>query len=67
ERAGLLRRSPDPHDRRGLQVTLTEEGCFWFTASTPVSPAVPPVAPPASGEAPGASGERPATGFVPPA
>ncbi|MFC8840892.1 MarR family winged helix-turn-helix transcriptional regulator [Streptomyces griseoincarnatus] len=26
ERAGLLRRSPDPHDRRGLQVTLTEEG-----------------------------------------
>ncbi|SDC08381.1 MarR family winged helix-turn-helix transcriptional regulator [Streptomyces prasinopilosus] len=26
EQAGLLRRSPDPHDRRGLQVTLTEEG-----------------------------------------
>lgn len=26
ERAGLLRRSPDPHDRRGLQVTLTTEG-----------------------------------------
>ncbi|MDT6985934.1 MarR family winged helix-turn-helix transcriptional regulator [Streptomyces lusitanus] len=26
EGAGLLRRSPDPHDRRGLQVTLTEEG-----------------------------------------
>jgi DNA-binding MarR family transcriptional regulator len=26
ERAGLLRRSPDPHDRRGLQVTLTDEG-----------------------------------------
>ncbi|MFF4803303.1 MarR family winged helix-turn-helix transcriptional regulator [Streptomyces sp. NPDC001351] len=26
ERAGLLRRSPDPRDRRGLQVTLTEEG-----------------------------------------
>ncbi|MGW3150406.1 MarR family winged helix-turn-helix transcriptional regulator [Streptomyces sp. NPDC001177] len=26
ERANLLRRSPDPHDRRGLQVTLTEEG-----------------------------------------
>ncbi|WP_081236669.1 MarR family winged helix-turn-helix transcriptional regulator [Streptomyces viridosporus] len=26
ERAGLLRRSPDPYDRRGLQVTLTEQG-----------------------------------------
>lgn len=26
ERAGLLRRSPDPHDRRGLHVTLTEKG-----------------------------------------
>ncbi|MDT0569894.1 MarR family transcriptional regulator [Streptomyces sp. DSM 3412] len=26
ERAGLLRRSPDPHDRRALQVTLTDEG-----------------------------------------
>lgn len=26
ERAGLVSRSPDPHDRRGLQVTLTEEG-----------------------------------------
>lgn len=26
EDAGLLRRSPDPHDRRGLQVTLTEKG-----------------------------------------
>ncbi|MET9778505.1 MarR family transcriptional regulator [Streptomyces sp. NPDC006367] len=26
ERAGLLRRSPDPHDRRGLRVTLTAEG-----------------------------------------
>ncbi|WP_055695596.1 MarR family winged helix-turn-helix transcriptional regulator [Streptomyces prasinopilosus] len=26
EQAGLLRRSPDPHDRRGLQVTLTEQG-----------------------------------------
>ena len=26
ERAGLLRRSPDPHDRRGLQVTLTDTG-----------------------------------------
>ncbi|WP_330457869.1 MarR family transcriptional regulator [Streptomyces sp. NBC_00820] len=26
EQAGLLRRSPDPHDRRGLRVTLTEEG-----------------------------------------
>lgn len=26
ERASLLRRSPDPHDRRALQVTLTDEG-----------------------------------------
>ncbi|MDC2953517.1 MarR family transcriptional regulator [Streptomyces gilvifuscus] len=26
ENAGLLRRSPDPHDRRALQVTLTERG-----------------------------------------
>ncbi|MFM9592970.1 MarR family winged helix-turn-helix transcriptional regulator [Streptomyces scabiei] len=26
ERANLLRRSPDPHDRRALQVTLTDEG-----------------------------------------
>ncbi|MFI0896830.1 MarR family winged helix-turn-helix transcriptional regulator [Streptomyces sp. NPDC020983] len=26
ERAGLLARSPDPHDRRGLRVTLTERG-----------------------------------------
>ncbi|KOV64948.1 MarR family winged helix-turn-helix transcriptional regulator [Streptomyces sp. MMG1121] len=26
EKAGLLSRSPDPHDRRGLRVTLTEKG-----------------------------------------
>ena len=26
ERAGLVRRSPDPHDRRALQVTLTDQG-----------------------------------------
>ncbi|MGX4692205.1 MarR family winged helix-turn-helix transcriptional regulator [Streptomyces sp. JNUCC 63] len=26
EGAGLLRRAPDPHDRRGLQVTLTGKG-----------------------------------------
>ncbi|MGG8406932.1 MarR family winged helix-turn-helix transcriptional regulator [Streptomyces sp. 12297] len=26
EKAGLLRRAPDPHDRRGLQVSLTERG-----------------------------------------
>ncbi|MEU8773906.1 MarR family transcriptional regulator [Streptomyces sp. NPDC048606] len=26
EKAGLLTRSPDPHDRRALQVTITEHG-----------------------------------------
>ncbi|MGR4879011.1 MarR family winged helix-turn-helix transcriptional regulator [Streptomyces sp. LARHCF249] len=26
EKAGLLCRKPDPHDRRGLQVTITERG-----------------------------------------
>ncbi|MFF4328498.1 MarR family winged helix-turn-helix transcriptional regulator [Streptomyces sp. NPDC048387] len=26
EKAGLLTRSPDPYDRRGLQVTLTDQG-----------------------------------------
>ncbi|MEU0657853.1 MarR family transcriptional regulator [Streptomyces lavendulocolor] len=26
ERAGLLSRSPDPHDRRGLRVTLSDRG-----------------------------------------
>ncbi|MCB8905284.1 MULTISPECIES: MarR family winged helix-turn-helix transcriptional regulator [unclassified Streptomyces] len=26
EKAGLVTRSPDPHDRRGLRVTLTERG-----------------------------------------
>lgn len=26
EKAGLLSRSPDPHDRRGLRVTLSEHG-----------------------------------------
>lgn len=26
ERAGLLVRAPDPHDRRGLRVSLTEQG-----------------------------------------
>ncbi|CAM5442812.1 MarR family transcriptional regulator [Streptomyces avidinii] len=26
EKAGLLGRAPDPHDRRGLKVTLTERG-----------------------------------------
>lgn len=33
ERAGLLRRSPDPHDRRGLQVTLTEPGLRLIDAA----------------------------------
>ncbi len=33
ERAGLLRRSPDPHDRRGLQVTLTEAGLRLIDAA----------------------------------
>ncbi|MFF6985811.1 MarR family transcriptional regulator [Streptomyces sp. NPDC010273] len=33
ERAGLLRRSPDPHDRRGLQVTLTEKGLALIDAA----------------------------------
>ncbi|MFG2297145.1 MarR family winged helix-turn-helix transcriptional regulator [Streptomyces sp. NPDC048603] len=26
EKAGLLTRSPDPHDRRGIQVTITDRG-----------------------------------------
>ncbi|WP_424213744.1 MarR family winged helix-turn-helix transcriptional regulator [Streptomyces sp. BI20] len=26
EKAGLLTRSPDPHDRRGIQVTITDTG-----------------------------------------
>lgn len=26
EKAGLLTRSPDPHDRRGIQVTITDKG-----------------------------------------
>ncbi|MET7284528.1 MarR family transcriptional regulator [Streptomyces sp. NPDC005573] len=33
ERAGLLRRSPDPHDRRGLRVTLTDEGLTLIDAA----------------------------------
>ncbi|KUM72672.1 MarR family winged helix-turn-helix transcriptional regulator [Streptomyces griseorubiginosus] len=33
ERAALLRRSPDPHDRRGLQVTLTEKGLTVIDAA----------------------------------
>lgn len=42
ERAALLRRSPDPHDRRGLQVTLTEKGSIWSTGrSARVSPPRP--------------------------
>ncbi|MFF4185721.1 MarR family winged helix-turn-helix transcriptional regulator [Streptomyces sp. NPDC001691] len=33
EKAGLLRRSPDPHDRRGLRVSLTEKGLSLVDAS----------------------------------
>ncbi|MFF7048409.1 MarR family winged helix-turn-helix transcriptional regulator [Streptomyces griseorubiginosus] len=33
ERAALLRRSPDPHDRRGLQVTLTDKGLTVIDAA----------------------------------
>ncbi|MEU5046239.1 MarR family winged helix-turn-helix transcriptional regulator [Streptomyces griseorubiginosus] len=33
ERADLLRRSPDPHDRRGLQVTLTDRGLTVIDAA----------------------------------
>ena len=40
ERAGLLRRSPDPHDRRALQVTLTEEGLRLIDEAVQVGLAV---------------------------
>ncbi len=36
ERAGLVRRSPDPHDKRGAFVTLTEKGRRRFEAVAPV-------------------------------
>ncbi|MFG3283959.1 MarR family winged helix-turn-helix transcriptional regulator [Streptomyces sp. NPDC048111] len=40
ERAGLLRRSPDPNDRRGLRVSLTEEGLRLVDASVSAGLAV---------------------------
>jgi DNA-binding MarR family transcriptional regulator len=33
EEAGLVRRHPDPHDRRGIQVELTKEGRALWEAS----------------------------------
>jgi DNA-binding MarR family transcriptional regulator len=36
ERAGFVRRSPDPHDKRGAFVTLTEKGRRRFEAVAPV-------------------------------
>jgi DNA-binding MarR family transcriptional regulator len=33
ERAGLVERTPDPSDRRGIQVTATQKGLdLWLTA-----------------------------------
>jgi DNA-binding MarR family transcriptional regulator len=33
ERAGLVERTPDPNDRRGIQVTATQKGLdLWLTA-----------------------------------
>lgn len=40
ERAGLVRRSPAPHDRRGLQVTLTDEGFRLIDEAVGARPAV---------------------------
>jgi DNA-binding MarR family transcriptional regulator len=34
ERAGLIRRHPDPGDRRGVKLELTEEGARAWTEST---------------------------------
>jgi len=36
ERTGFVRRSPDPHDRRGAFVTLTEKGRRRFDTVAPV-------------------------------
>jgi DNA-binding MarR family transcriptional regulator len=35
QRAGLVRRSPDPHDKRGALVTLTAKGRRRFAAAAP--------------------------------
>lgn len=40
ERAGLVRRSPAPHDRRGLQVTLTDGGFRLIDEAVGARPAV---------------------------
>jgi DNA-binding MarR family transcriptional regulator len=34
EEAGLIRRAPDPHDRRGVKLELTEDGERVWTEST---------------------------------
>jgi DNA-binding MarR family transcriptional regulator len=34
EEAGLIRRAPDPHDRRGVKLELTDDGERVWTEST---------------------------------